>query len=171
MRIEPLETRDWPDVAAIYREGIAGGLATFETEVPSWPEWDAAHLRSCRLVARQGGVVLGWAALCAVSRRQCYAGVAEASVYVRTDAQRHGVGRALLERLIQESEAAGIWTLQGVTFAENAASLGLQMACGFRVVGRRERIGRLKGVWRDTILTERRSQSVGAESRGGRRRR
>ena len=163
MRIECLEAADWPQVAAIYREGITSGLATFETECPSWEEWDAAHLPFCRLAARIGGEVAGWAALSPVSRRPCYAGVAEASVYVGVGAQRQGVGRALLAALIRESEAHGIWTLQGVTFAENEASLRLQAACGFRVVGRRERIAKLNGVWRDTILTERRSSSVGTE--------
>jgi L-amino acid N-acyltransferase YncA len=148
-------------VAAIYGEGIAGGGATFETECPSWEEWDAAHLACCRLVARKGDEIVGWAALSPVSRRPCYAGVAEASVYVSADARGQGVGRALLEALIHESEEHGIWTLQGATFAENEASLRLQAACGFRVVGRRERIAALNGAWRDTILTERRSSSVG----------
>jgi L-amino acid N-acyltransferase YncA len=148
-------------VAAIYGEGIACGGATFETECPSWEEWDAAHLACCRLVARKGDEIVGWAALSPVSRRPCYAGVAEASVYVSADARGQGVGRALLEALIHESEEHGIWTLQGATFAENAASLRLQVACGFRVVGRRERIAALNGAWRDTILTERRSSSVG----------
>ena len=161
MRIEPFQTSDWPRVAAIYGEGIAGGGATFETECPSWEEWDAAHLACCRLVARKGDEIVGWAALSPVSRRPCYAGVAEASVYVSADARQQGVGRALLDALIRESEDHGIWTLQGTTFAENAASLRLQEECGFRVVGRRERIAELNGVWRDTILTERRSRFSG----------
>ena len=161
MRIEPLEASDWPRVAAIYGDGIAGGLATFETECPSWEEWDAAHLACCRLVAREGDEVVGWAALSQVSARPCYAGVAEVSVYVGADDRRQGVGRALLEALIHESEEHGIWTLQGATFAENVASLRLQADCGFRVIGRRERIALLNGVWRDTILTERRSSCVG----------
>src|SRR4051794_33294843 len=142
---------DWPQVRAIYLEGIATGNATFETDAPSWEAWDAGHLTVGRLVARGDGRVLGWAALSPVSKRACYAGVAEASVYVGASARGRGVGRALLVRLIEESEAAGIWTLQGAAFAENAASLRLQSACGFRVVGRRERIGRLGGVWRDTV--------------------
>jgi L-amino acid N-acyltransferase YncA/tRNA(Arg) A34 adenosine deaminase TadA len=167
MRIEALEAADWPRVAAIYGEGIAGGLATFETELPSWQEWDAAHLGYCRLVARRGDEVLGWAALSPASRRSCYAGVAEASVYVAADARRQGVGRALLEALIRESEAHGIWTLQAATLAENAASLRLQAECGFRVIGRRERIAMLKGVWRDTVLTERRSRTVGRAGEQG----
>jgi L-amino acid N-acyltransferase YncA len=161
MRMETLQASDWPRVAAIYGEGIAGGLATFETECPSWEEWDAAHRTCCRLVARKGDEVVGWAALSPVSQRACYAGVAEVSLYVAADARRQGVGRALLEALIHESEAHGIWTLQGATFAENVASLCLQAECGFRVVGRRERVAVLNGVWRDTILTERRSSSAG----------
>jgi L-amino acid N-acyltransferase YncA len=163
MTIAPMAPSDWPQVSSIYREGIATGDATFETEVPSWEEWDAAHLPHCRLVAREAGRLLGWAALSPVSRRPCYAGVAEVSVYVREAERGRGVGRALLEQLTAASEAAGIWTLQGSTFPENAASLRLQAACGFRVVGHRERIAKLDGVWRDTVLTERRSPTAAAE--------
>ena len=161
MRIEEMQPEDWQQVSAIYEQGIAGGLATFETVCPSWAEWDAGHLGICRLVARHSGGVLGWAALSSVSRRQCYAGVAEVTVYVGSSAQRQGIGRALLIRLVEVAEAEGIWTLQGSTFADNEASLRLQETCGFRVVGRRERIAKLRGVWRDTILTERRSRRVG----------
>jgi phosphinothricin acetyltransferase len=153
---------DWPAVRDIYLDGIATGQATFETEAPSWEAWDAAHLATCRVVARDGGRVLGWAALGPVSRRACYAGVAEASVYVGAADRGRGVGRELLRRLVAESEAAGVWTLQAATFPENAASLRLQQGCGFRVVGRRERVARLRGVWRDTVLTERRSTAVGS---------
>lgn len=160
IRIEAFQPADWEDVAAIYSEGIAGGQATFETKCPSLEEWDAAHLEFCRLVARSGNRIVGWAALSPVSSRPCYAGVAEASVYVAGAARGGGVGRRLLECLIEASEAQGIWTLQGVTFAENVASLRLQEGCGFRVVGQRERIGELNGIWRDTILTERRSSAV-----------
>lgn len=120
-----------------------------------------AHLAACRLVARSGDVVLGWGALSPVSSRPCYAGVAEVSIYVRESLRGHGVGRALLEHLIAASEAEGIWTLQGATFPENTASLRLQASCGFRVVGRRERIAQMDGIWRDTVLTERRSRKVG----------
>ena len=164
VRIETLQPSDWPRVAAVYEEGIAGGLATFENSCPSWEEWDAAHLAACRLVARSADQVVGWGALSPVSRRQCYAGVAEVSVYVSASARQQGIGRALLQALIRAAEAEGIWTLQGATFAENVASLRLQEACGFRVIGRRERIAQLRGVWRDTILTERRSASVGTSS-------
>jgi phosphinothricin acetyltransferase len=161
--IDPLMPDDWEQVRAIYLEGIASGQATFETDAPAWEEWDAAHLSVCRLAARANGWLVGWAALSPVSRRRCYAGVAEASVYVATDHRGRGVGTALLQALVAASEAHGIWTLQGSTFAENAASLHLQAACGFRVIGRRERIARHHGVWRDTVLTERRSPVVGHE--------
>lgn len=162
MRIDSMTPSDWPAVRAIYEEGIATGLGTFETAVPAWEEWDAARLPHSRLVAREERVV-GWAALSPVSRRACYAGVAEVGVYVAAVARGHGLGRALLEAVIDSAEAHGIWTLQGATIAENTASLALQARCGFRIVGRRERIGKLAGVWRDTVLTERRSNKVGVD--------
>lgn len=162
VRIEPMIPADWEQVCAVYEEGIATGLATFETKAPSWEEWDAARLPHSRLVAWDEGV-LGWAALSPVSKRVCYAGVAEVGVYVAAMARGRGIGRTLLDALIESSEAHGIWTLQGATIAENEASLTLQARCGFRVVGRRERIGKLAGMWRDTILTERRSTKVGVD--------
>lgn len=161
--IEPMAAGDWPVVRAIYLEGIATGEATFETEAPSWEEWDAAHLSFGRLVARRGGDVIGWAALSPVSQRKVYAGVAEVSVYVAVHSRGKGVGRALLDRLIQESEQNGIWTLQAAVFKENAATLALHKRCGFGEVGRRERISKLNGSWRDTLLLERRSKTVGVE--------
>jgi phosphinothricin acetyltransferase len=160
--VEPMSPADWEAVRAIYQEGITSGQATFEVEAPPWEQWDAGHHAFGRLVARAGGRVVGWAALSPVSRRRCYAGVAEVSVYVAAAHRGRGVGRRLLQAVIAESERHGVWTLQGGTFAENAASLRLQEACGFRVLGRRERIARHHGVWRDTILTERRSPVVGA---------
>jgi L-amino acid N-acyltransferase YncA len=152
---------DWPAVQAIYAEGIATGLATFETVVPEWASWDQAHLTACRLVARREGQVLAWAGLSGTSSRAVYAGVAEVSLYVAADTRRQGVGRTLLEALIAESERAGFWTLQATIFAENDASLNLHAGAGFRVVGRRERIGLLHGVWHDTIVMERRSPIIG----------
>lgn len=152
----------WPEVRAVYVEGLATGDATFETEAPEWERWDAAHLRACRLVALDDGRVAGWAALSPVSARAVYAGVAEVSVYVGAGFRGRGLGRALLSALVRESEAAGIWTLQASVFPENVASVELHKACGFREVGRRERVGRLRGRWRDTILLERRSRAVGA---------
>jgi len=155
---------DWPNVRAIYLEGIATGNATFETDAPSWETWDRAHVADPRLVARDAdGSVLGWAAVTPVSGRCVYAGVADLSVYVSAAARGRGVGRALLTALIQSSERAGIWTLQAGIFPENAPSLALHRACGFRDVGRRERIGKMHGVWRDVLLLERRSGSAGSD--------
>jgi phosphinothricin acetyltransferase len=165
--ISAMTPEDWPEVRAIYLDGLATGQATFETEVPSWEQWDAGHLPTCRLLARRQALVLGWTALSPVSRRPCYAGVAEISVYVGAAHRGGGVGRALLRALVEESERLGFWTLQGATFAENSASLRIQAECGFRVVGRRDRIAQLGGVWKDTVLTERRSAVVGAIGRGG----
>jgi len=155
---------DWPNVRAIYLEGIATGNATFETDAPSWETWDRAHVADPRLVARDAdGSVLGWAAVTPVSGRCVYAGVADLSVYVSAAARGRGVGRALLTTLIQSSDRAGIWTLQAGIFPENAPSLALHRACGFRDVGRRERIGKMHGVWRDVLLLERRSVSAGID--------
>ena len=159
--IEQMRPIDWPEVKAIYVEGIATGHATFETEAPAWEAWDAAHLAFARLVARHVHAISGWAALSPVSRRQAYAGVAEVSVYVAANHRNAGVGRALLDALIAESENNGIWMLQAVVFPENAATIALHLRCGFREVGRRERIGKLNNEWRDTILLERRSALTG----------
>ena len=160
MDVRDLRSDDWPEVARIYREGIETGNATFETEVPSWEEWDAAHLGSQRFVAERDGRVVGWVALLPVSSRPCYAGVAEISVYVSEDARAHGVGRELLAAAIESAERGGIWTLQTSVFPENEPSLRLLRRFGFREVGIRERIGRLHGIWRDTVLVERRSEVV-----------
>ena len=161
LAIEEMRPGDWPQVKEIYLEGIATGHATFETDAPSWEVWDDAHLGFARLVARDGQKISGWAALSPVSRREAYAGVAEVSVYVAANDRNAGVGRALLEALITESEKNGIWMLQAVVFPENAATIALHLRCGFREVGRRERIGKLNGQWRDTILLERRSPLIG----------
>jgi phosphinothricin acetyltransferase len=161
VELRDLRPGDWPEVAAIYAAGIAGRNSTFETEVPTWEDWDAGHLHDARLVALEDGRVVGWAALSPVSDRCCYRGVAENSIYVAPDAQGRGIGRALLERLIGEAEAAGIWTIQTGIFPENVASLELHTRCGFRVVGVRERLGVLDGEWRDVVFLERRSALVG----------
>lgn len=159
--IRVMSAADWPDVVRIYLAGIATGHATFETDAPAWQRWDEAHLPAPRLVALTNEAIVGWAALSRVSGREVYAGVAEVSVYVDERVRGQGVGKVLLENLIKESEAHRIWTLQASIFPENVASIALHRACGFREVGTRERIGQLKGVWRDTVLLERRSKVVG----------
>jgi len=161
--IEPLRPDDWEPVRAIYLEGIATGHATFETQAPAWKKWDTEHLCAARLVARDGPAILGCAALSPVSGRCVYAGVAEVSVYVAATARGGGVGRTLLESLIKSSEDEGIWTLQAGVFPENVASLAMHHHCGFREVGRRERLGKLGGAWRDVILLERRSPRIGTD--------
>jgi L-amino acid N-acyltransferase YncA len=158
--IRAMTTADWPAVERIYAEGIATGDATFETAPPSWEEFDSGRLREHRLVAVEDGEVVGWAALSPTSSRACYAGVVEHSVYVAASARGRGIGRALLEALVTSADAAGLWTIQTSVFPENEASLALHERVGFRVVGRRERIAQLDGVWRDTILLERRSASI-----------
>jgi L-amino acid N-acyltransferase YncA len=160
--IDALAPSDWEDVRRIYTEGIASGHATFETEAPSWQVWDRAHRGDARLVARRQGRVIGWAALSRVSDRCAYGGVAEVSVYVAAEARGRGVGRRLLEELVRASEDAGIWTLQAGIFPENKPSLTIHEVCGFRVVGVRQKLGKLSGVWRDVALLERRSSRVGA---------
>ncbi|MDD3290732.1 MAG: GNAT family N-acetyltransferase [Eubacteriales bacterium] len=161
-RIETMLPGDWSQVATIYQEGIDTGLATFQSEVPDWEDWDKGHVACCRLVARKSDEVLGWAALSAVSSRSVYAGIGEVSVYVGTAYKKMGVGTALLNELIRQSEANGFWMLQGVITKENTASIELHKKCGFRLVGIRERIGRMPdGIWHDTVLLERRSRTIG----------
>ena len=152
--VRALRPDDWPVVAAIFTEGIATGDATFETAVPGWEEWDAAHLPAHRLVAELDGDVAGWCAIVPYSRRAVYRGVGEESVYVAERARGRGVGRTLLEALVESARSGGLWTLQAGIFPENEASLALHRALGFREVGVRERIGRLDGTWRDVVLLE-----------------
>jgi L-amino acid N-acyltransferase YncA len=159
--IEAMAPADWPAVRAIYEQGIATRNATFETDAPEWPEWDAARRPDCRLVARLDGEVVGWAALTPYSSRLAYRGVADVSVYVAEAARGKGIGRDLLRALVDAAQAAGVWTLQAGIFPENEASVRLHAAERFRVVGRRERIGQLNGLWRDVVLMERRLPSVG----------
>lgn len=151
---------DWPAVRTVYLEGIATGNATFETDVPPWEVWDEKHLARPRLVFRDGDRVAGWAALSRVSARACYAGVAEVSVYVGDAFRGRGIGSRLLGALVEQSEANGVWTLQASIFPENEASVRVHQRHGFRVVGRRERIARLNGVWRDTLILEYRSAVI-----------
>jgi len=161
LAITAMTAGDWSDVARIYADGIASGDATFETEVPDWERFDRSHLPDHRLMAATEAGPVGWAALTPVSGRCVYAGVAEVSVYVAAEARGRGVGTALLTELVASSEAAGVWTLEAGILPENEASRRMHERCGFRVVGRRERLGRMRGVWRDVVLLERRSPVVG----------
>jgi L-amino acid N-acyltransferase YncA len=161
--IDPMLPSDWSTVRAIYAAGIATGNATFETSVPEWDTWDAAHRPDCRLVAWRGDEVLGWTALSPISKRAVYTGVAEESIYIAESARGQGIGRALLNAVIGASEQAGIWTLQTGIFPENVASIGLHKACGFRELGIRERIGQRDGIWRDVVFMERRSKITGSD--------
>ncbi|MFZ0014311.1 MAG: N-acetyltransferase family protein [Acidimicrobiia bacterium] len=161
MKIRPLVTADWEEVARIYQQGIETGNATFEVDPPTWPDWDASHLRAGRLVAEIAGEVVGWVALSPVSRRHVYRGVAEPSIYVATEARGRGVGVELMTAMVEASESAGIWMLQTAIFPENTVSISLHERFGFRVVGTRERIGKHRDRWRDTWLLERRSETVG----------
>jgi len=161
--IDTMKESDWEQVRSIYLEGISTGHATFETDAPLWEEWNTSHLPSCRFVARSGEIVKGWAALSPVSGRCVYAGVAEVSIYVGRGYRAQGLGRALLQALIAASESHGLWMLQAGIFPENEASIELHQRLGFREVGRRERIGKMNGRWRDTVLLERRSKVVGID--------
>jgi L-amino acid N-acyltransferase YncA len=160
VELQGMRPDDWPAVRAIFEAGIATGNATFETAAPDWPAWDAGHLAEHRLVALLDGRVAGWTALAPVSDRCAYAGVAEDSIYVALEAQGRGVGRALLAAVVASAEQGGIWTVQTGIFPENQPSVRLHEACGFRVVGVRERLGRLEGRWRDVVLMERRSPAI-----------
>ena len=161
LTIDNMSSGDWDAVRAIYLEGIATRDATFETDAPDWEKWDRDHLPACRLVARSGDQIIGWATLSPVSGRCVYAGVASLSIYVAETARGQGMGKALLQALIEASEQQGIWTLEAGIFPENAASLALHKSCGFREIGRRERIGQMDGAWREVVFMERRSQVVG----------
>lgn len=159
--IAAMQPADWPAVARIYLEGIADGNATFETESPGWEKWNAAHHTHSRLVAKENGQIVAWAALSPVSSRRVYRGVAEVSIYVADSARGKGIGKRLLTELIKSSEQNEIWTLQAGIFPENTASISLHKSCGFREVGFREQIGQLGARWRNTVLLERRSSIVG----------
>ncbi len=163
MKIRKMTPTDWEAVATIYAEGIATGFATFEKDVPSYKDWDTAHMKTCRLVAIEGDQILGWAALSPVSSRCVYGGVGEVSVYISTESRGRGTGKALLNALITESEAAGLWTIQSGIFPENKGSIKLHENTGFRFIGKRERVGKLDGIWKDNLLFERRSQLIGVD--------
>ncbi len=158
-----MQPEDWPAVSLIYKEGIATGFATFEKEIPAYEIWDKAHIKQCRLIACEDTIITGWAALSPVSSRCVYGGVAEVSVYVSKDHRGKGIGKSLLRSLIDASEKAGYWTIQAGIFPENKASAIIHEQCGFRLIGRRERVGNLDGVWKDNLIFERRSTSVGID--------
>ena len=159
----PMVATDYEQVAQIYQQGIATGNATFQQDIPTWEDWDESHLKNCRIVGIMDNKIVGWAALTAVSSRCVYAGVAEVSVYVATNYRGLKIGTKLLEYLIEESEASNIWTLQAGIFPENIASIKIHELLGFRIVGKREKIGKMNGKWRDTLLLERRSVRIGVE--------
>jgi phosphinothricin acetyltransferase len=161
VKFRPMISSDWNSVAAIYKQGIETGNATFEKEMPAWETWDSAHLKTCRIVATIDRIIVGWAAMSPVSGRCVYGGVAEVSVYVSEQYKDHKIGTRLLEQLVSESEISGLWTLQASIFPENRASIRVHEKMGFRQVGYREKIGKMNGVWRDTILLERRSKVTG----------
>jgi phosphinothricin acetyltransferase len=161
IHLKPLKFKDYPSVKLIYEQGIQTNNATFETTAPEWEEWNRSHLEACRLIALSNAKVVGWVALSPVSNRCVYGVVAEVSIYVDTTLLGLGIGRLLLHKLIQESETFGIWTLQAGLFPENTASLKLHLSAGFYIVGKREKIGMHQGIWRDTLLLERRSHKTG----------
>ncbi|WP_294280881.1 N-acetyltransferase family protein [uncultured Chryseobacterium sp.] len=163
MEIQTIIQDHFSEVAEIYRQGLATGMATFQNEVPSWEEWDRTHLAFCRMAASENNKILGWAALTPVSARTVYAGVAEVSIYLAEEERGKGIGTLLLNALIGQSEANGIWTLQSGIFSENKGSIRLHEKCGFRQVGYRERIAKKNGIWKDTVLMERRSKITGTD--------
>ena len=161
VNVRAMEAKDSMKVLAVYAEAIKGPDATFETNVPTWSEWQKAHLPAHRFVAVEDSrTILGWSALSRFSERREYAGIVECHTYVRADAQRRGVGTKLIEALINATEGQGLWTLQAHVFPENTAGLALYEKLGFRIVGTRERMGRHRGRWRDVLLLERRSPAV-----------
>ena len=163
VKIKPMQQVHWEKVKIIYESGIATGIATFETTAPSWEKWNNGHLAFARLVAIKNNELVGWAALSQVSNRCVYGGVAEVSVYVGNNHKGRGIGKLLLQNLITESESNGIWTLQAGIFTDNIASVKLHEKVGFRVIGYKERIGKLKNNWKDNYILERRSKIVGID--------
>ncbi|TCO74429.1 GNAT family N-acetyltransferase [Marinisporobacter balticus] len=164
--IDEMKKEDWIQVGSIYKEGIETGNATFQTEIPTWEDWDKGHISKCRLVARQENKILGWIALSPVSSRCVYSGVAEVSIYIKEQYRGNRIGENLLSKLIECSETNGFWTLQSGIFVENHASLALHKKCGFRVIGIREKFGKSnRGGWRDIVFLERRSKVVGIDQR------
>ncbi|MEE9362436.1 MAG: N-acetyltransferase family protein [Cellulophaga sp.] len=163
MIVRKMTKNDWTAVSNIYVEGIATGFATFDTTIPSYEDWDTNHLKSCRIIVSEKQKVLGWAALSPVSSRCVYGGVAEVSIYVGRESRGLGVGKILISQLILQSEEDGYWTLQSGIFPENIGSIKLHEKNGFRLIGKKERIGKLKGIWKDNLLFEKRSIKVGVD--------
>lgn len=160
--IEEINSSHWEQIKSIYLEGIKTEIATFQTEAPTWENWDNGHLDSCRLAAISEGEVLGWVALSPTSTRSCYAGVVEVSIYISGKYKGKGIGTALLEEVIRQSEENGIWSLYCSIIRENVASLKLHKKCGFREIGIREKIAKMdNGKWHDVVLFERRSKVTG----------
>lgn len=162
--IENMTEAHWQQVSKIYLQGIKTEVATFETQVPAWEQWDSSHLKEGRFILRKGNKIAAWCALSPISSRSVYKGVAELSIYVAEEFKGLGLGKSLLKEIIQESEELGIWTLQSSIIADNEPSLGLHQSCGFRAVGYREKIAKnAKGHWKDVIIMERRSTRVGMD--------
>ncbi|MCK9150999.1 GNAT family N-acetyltransferase [Methanobacterium alcaliphilum] len=162
-QIEQMVAGDWDQVSRIYLDGIRTGNATFEEKLPSWDFWLSKHILDCNIVARRENEILGWAALSPTSNRKVYSGVVEVSVYVNDEHRGKKIGMNLIQELIKLSEKKGFWTLQAGIFPENKISINLHKKCGFRIVGMREKIGKLDGIWRDVVLMERRSKIVGTD--------
>lgn len=163
MQVREMKASDWEDVSQIYAQGIATGFATFEQTISSYESWNQAHVEKCRLIAEENGEILGWAALSPVSSRCVYGGIGEVSVYIRAESRGKGVGKLLLKQLISESEKAGFWTIQSGIFPENEASIHLHKKIGFRFIGKRERVGKIQGIWKDNLLFEKRSETIGVD--------
>ena len=161
MRIIPLTNELWPQVKAIYESGVATGNASFSKKAPEWDEWDKSHIKNCRLIAADESDVLGWAALTAISDQCTFEGVAEISIYIAENSRGKGIGKKLLATIIIESEKNNFWTLESRIFPENLSSIKIHVENGFRIIGSRERIAKLNGIWRDTLLLERRSTKIG----------
>lgn len=159
-QIQNFTREDWPIISSIYQEGLKTGMATFETKIPSWDQWDANHIKSCRLKALKDNYLVGWAALSPTSKRTVYKGVAEVSIYITSKHQNSGIGKLLLSRLIEDSEKEGFWTLQASIFSNNVASIALHQSQGFRLIGYREKVGKLNGVWYNNTILERRSKII-----------
>ncbi len=159
-QIKSFSETDWPEIATIYKEGIDTGIATFETEVPSWETWNDSHIKSCRLKAVLDDKIVGWAALSPTSKREVYKGVAEVSIYITSKYRNLGIGKLLLSKLIEESEKEGFWTLQAGVFSQNITSITLHISLGFREIGYREKVGKLNDIWYDNTILERRSKLI-----------